>query len=1199
MSEFALDGTETCSKKELIIEVLGKNYDDTQKVQIITSSNSAKDPDETMLLQNERTLNIWQAEGDYTTTSANIVIKSEQGDIHLQAFERIYPTERCEKYHDYIIAPFVPLVKIGEKGQELAHARDGFIYIFIGSKVWREVLVSFNENGLPIYKDTLLTKVRAENPEAKIPSEYERPAIGLDMDAIWLPVCDDQSSSRYEWHKWKKPRVFYSEVQLSAERITYLEDSEKEGGYRPSKSDLDERAIEVSKFYSLKSYPWAGDLADLKGVKPQRSRSTQGMVELMFAEPEAYLHDLSGCYAIDLLKLAEQELNSLESAEGPCGHHFHKELENRAHSKRDLGKAVLTAKDVFARNHALTLSQHRTDDNSEATNTENPNDVLWEAHDSEEDVFKQARERKYVGLVLQDELFDLRHHIDQASRGLDYINELQSYIAKHTHFNFAQYVNHLLLSPDDPRLRELNKKYGDKVHQGPTDPFTRILIPELRSVARNVINNAQYKAQSLLTDIVPVLRDLFSLNNEDYAAGHLLVSKWANSVLYSPEGIDSLYNKAKKQRINNRMIEFVERVDHEHPLGRMIYPEPKKVPTDAPFDYQACLAEGLEENKGDGCFRLNALLMLSLGRQVSHHPLQTLDVIMAASLDQSLAENGAPIGSYLTGAKRFFNDFANISSGLIVAGQAYLSYLKYSKGIMEITSKTFLDTFRLNKITDVENLSKMVIKHMSEPLRENYVIVGIRTHGVDLGVTAKNPSLTIPQKKLTVGVSGEAPIVAHKREEFNTPLKGTPRKQIKKSFPQRTVSVFMAPKGSEVAKFSQSEKVMNSQFGAKLERGLLKVSPLLLFLEVWNLEATLSNSDGNRSERDTFAKYGSILDLALISERALYLCNKQNIVSRTIASNTVSTGKGFMLEHAKPGSLMHKIGVRLPPAASLTFGFGVLSGVITVGVYIADSINDWNERDYDAAYANAVAAAGAATGTGALILGMCGFSWAGPVVWLSIAVSAIAAIVATILDDDEIETLLEHGPLSRVLDKEEFTHLHRENEALYRLISHIIKPEISISNNPHPNYNKLIKIASPFSRWVTSESINTDIQLLYRKGQFNERQGDFHYGDFKIIPINKMQKDASDSGLEIFLSLPESHSEVKKVWLMETLKNHEYKIKVKYQIVGKIRDGNVLDREWVFPSPIAKLDSKFTDTGDRANFSDKDQAFWYFKEISL
>ena len=1196
---FKLGGTETCSKDEFIIEVIGKKHCETQKGILSFDNEEGQDADEIVVIKENSSLNIWSAKK--TFASASIVVQSEEGDIKLPIFERLYSSERCEKWHDNIIAPFVPLVQIGLNRTGVVHARDGFIYVFMGNKIWREILIKFNDDGLPAFQDTLLTKLRAEDSNANIPSEYDRPAIGLDMEAIWLPIRNGRA-----WGGLladEKPKIFYSEVQLSAERINKLE----------SDSDLLKQRTERLYLNEPNYKPYIGRLVNLDKIKPQRYRSKQGVGETSLADPVAYLHDIEGSYCSEILSLAKKEVTQVET-DGPFGQAFETGLTPRITKMAGEGDILLPQYDVFARNKALSESQYRPAAKEEAPQSDDTE--LWQSHGVTKDIFSMTRNNGYLGLVLTDELFDLRHYIEQASLGFDYLNVLQQYISRHEHFNFANYVYHLLLSPHDANLKPFYKKYGDRVPRRPSDPSQRILLPELRKVVRDAIDEAQDSSYRLIRSksCIAALTDLFSLNNEDYASGHILVGRFANSILYASEGMDSFVKKANRSKYTKNIFSFLQyHLNLSEPLGSMVFPPEGEIPSDAEWNYTQCLKDGPQTNEGDGRCRIYELLALATGKQLSDSPLQSLDVILAASLDQAMAENNSPLSATLSGSKRLFNDFANAVSGLVIAGQAYLIHLSFDEAINAIKGKAYTNTFAFSKVVHAELLSKVFLA--SGEIPDGHVLIGGEVGGRKFGIQGASPGkVTQHVTELKMGRNSESLVMANKRHMLQT-SNYSPATAKGQFAPRQDYTFYTAPEQSEVARVSQSSKLHDAQWGAKMERGLLKVSPMLLFLELWNLKSSIalskSRDSNERIVRHFFSATGAMIDVSLTMERTLALINSQNAITRGMTTNIIPTGRTWLLANTVPGSTWNNIALRMLPRVSASFALGVISGAFTVGVYISDARNDWDQGDKDAAVANIVAAVGAAGATSVLMAGAFSIGMAVPVFWAFFAIGAVAAGLAAWLDDDDIELLLENGPLGREPNKQRYEYLYQSQEAFYRFISYLITPKFSIAELSDSeraqwqqltafaipsHFNKKVLVQLPFPKWFDMSSYRVDVRLTRKEQSYSHREGLYYGGTPKEVKSVEPIYRLTEQGIEIALSLPSPS--IDKAGMFNSSKRIVHALQIKLQLLAKTARNKEQAQEqtWVFPAPGVGDHVGFTAKDATPDFSEEEQVFWYDQE---
>src|SRR5690606_15592359 len=98
--------------------------------------------------------------------------------------------------------------------------RSGYIYVFYNSKLWRELEVRFSDQGTQFHDIDV-----ASYREAKGFKSGKRVATGVALEDIWLPS---------QWHG-RPPvpvQLMFSEVQLSAARLIYMERHESRLDYR-------------------------------------------------------------------------------------------------------------------------------------------------------------------------------------------------------------------------------------------------------------------------------------------------------------------------------------------------------------------------------------------------------------------------------------------------------------------------------------------------------------------------------------------------------------------------------------------------------------------------------------------------------------------------------------------------------------------------------------------------------------------------------------------------------------------------------------------------------------------------------------------------------------------------------------------------------------------------------------------------------
>ncbi|MFD1261664.1 hypothetical protein [Entomomonas asaccharolytica] len=95
-------------------------------------------------------------------------------------------------------------------------ARLGYIYIFVGNTLWRELRVSRDQEGKNIFEDINLANFRDSNNHYK---DSKRSPEGVELKDVWIPGSFYNNST-------PKVRIAFSDVQWSGSRINYLQNNQ-------------------------------------------------------------------------------------------------------------------------------------------------------------------------------------------------------------------------------------------------------------------------------------------------------------------------------------------------------------------------------------------------------------------------------------------------------------------------------------------------------------------------------------------------------------------------------------------------------------------------------------------------------------------------------------------------------------------------------------------------------------------------------------------------------------------------------------------------------------------------------------------------------------------------------------------------------------------------------------------------------------
>ncbi|MCV6613093.1 MAG: hypothetical protein OIF55_20225, partial [Amphritea sp.] len=169
----------------------------------------------------------------------------------------------------------------------MAPTRNGYLYIFKGNQLWREIQITNKENSGPEFRDTHLYHHR-EGFEKPFKAGL-RKAVGKPLKDIWLPTKANGSSQRLY--------AAYSEVQWSAAYLNFLENPE-------NRNILKQRT-------SLITHQSINTLGSKLNTTLRTMRLREPEIEEKLADPSLYNRDLSGNHLHYLYDGISYEVNAL------------------------------------------------------------------------------------------------------------------------------------------------------------------------------------------------------------------------------------------------------------------------------------------------------------------------------------------------------------------------------------------------------------------------------------------------------------------------------------------------------------------------------------------------------------------------------------------------------------------------------------------------------------------------------------------------------------------------------------------------------------------------------------------------------------------------------------------------------------------------------------------------------------------------
>lgn len=637
-----LDQGPACEPEKLIVEVIGKHHPATQKIivcdavgkplQAVTDAAA----EETIIGEGVSSrLSIW----DWSEKPGEMLqleIATESGPpIHLPLSHDLRTTPRQDDAQLNQIVPVVPCTALPgiNNARDLGTpvlVRSGYLYVFLLGKLWRELEVRFGDAGTRFH-DVDVAEFRSS--EGFAPGK--RDATGVGLEDVWLP-------SQWNGHPAGPVQLIFSEVQLSAARLTFLESSDTRLTPRSRSPRLlvTERAWQRHWANSpdglalLEAFASENPSAHGEAVTtrlrmelqafpvslcaPQRQR--QPGQEWLLAQPARFVCDLSGSYPQRALTSTREVVETWRSGEdAPKPHDF--EIE------------------AWRTTFPAQGSTGALDDES-----------MWHPQAARNDALANARSRQLYAVLVPDHMHRLRH----LNAGIGTLQELIKECAKlalaHPHHASALLLQNLAVPS---RIGDGRNPLHDSLQKKLDASGKREINKATAAVERANVWQLLESAQTILAECLQedqyqqCLADHLSLEEFRYPAAMCFATGLVACLAVKAAQLDPLalkgdiHDAVTGRRLHHPRSNQGQRLVREiagqpwHPLHKLFWPP---VHEQALFETYECPA-GVEPNQGDGQFRARALSRYEVMDEPDGE-LDTLDAItIAAALHAGALED--------------------------------------------------------------------------------------------------------------------------------------------------------------------------------------------------------------------------------------------------------------------------------------------------------------------------------------------------------------------------------------------------------------------------------------------------------------------------------------------------------------------------------------------------------------------------------
>ncbi|MBN1008981.1 hypothetical protein [Amphritea pacifica] len=976
----------------------------------------------------------------------------EGGPIKLPLFKAVDKQEyqyRDENYEqNYHLQAVVPLTLLPSyqpqqyPEQYMAPVRNGYIYIFRGNQLWRELEIKNREDSGAEFRDTHLYYHREgfDKPFKKGP----RKAVGKPLKDIWLPTKANGSPQRLH--------IAYSEVQWSAAYLNFLEHPDNQAILQQRTSLITHRSINV--------------LGEKLNTTFRTMRLREPEIEQKLADPSRYNQDLSGNHLQHLYDGVSYEVDSLRNNSSS----LLSTLENSTHQRLEYGARV---------------AQY-----NRKMNNAGQEDSLWQAHSSI-DYLADARARQLKLMVLPDPLFELRHHTQMAMQVSACLFHILEDAGQQKYFQNAELVQRFVVPDTLPNGQENpNHKHLDSFNYSPIGVFQRTL----RSIERRRCREDMALFQQTLGQTLDnpataaVIRDITSL---DYGASgaYVIVGNAMQALSQNLASIDPLQDKTQDTDWPGHDIisNFYTR-GASHPLHALLYPPADQVPLDTAYTAPPPINDGSGlATTGNIARWAGDNLLLSDNVEIMEH----------ATL---LAENDE---DGFAGSRRILNTADGILSGFFTAMLALQNKASARASLSELVETiefkaAYLDNTRLGKLIAPDSFGQATFTPTSgEPIAGAYVVgVHSKKAGLHFGLTeGQRQKTTSKRTGVLQDSNGKLLASTNKRS-----LKGTELRRGATARSKADLRVLMIPEDNPVTQMKVEQLAQEADLGDKLKPqskaggiagqaySRLGVPYFIVVLEIINLQRTMAGFNerhGNIYRGVSFVSASADLSVAII--------NASNFLSRETGRVATYTTKTIIKLPASAVRLLSapSLGLHLERSLSRLKIAGVVGGALTTAVAIWDTCLLISAQDKDAAAAMAMVALGTGLSTfGSLYTATFLMN---PLGWIGLTIALVGFGLYMLFKDSPMETWLKNGPFGASPDRTgDYKYLQKPDKAWQHFINLIMNLRIKVYpiqqiELPTKLRLHLENLGATHGVWVTSNLFglsNPDQQAL----RFHARQ---------------------------------------------------------------------------------------------------------------
>ncbi len=1027
----------TCEGKKLYIEVTGIKHGSEQDFEFydLTDMSQQSALENKKLIDPElddTTVYSWDWCDESENRNVWLKIEAEDGPIKLPLFQDVTAISRKPDEQDYLVHAFLPMTLLptqnnkAKQEERLAPVRDGYLYIIYNGKFWREIEITTGESSTTLYQDVNLYKYRTGR-DKPFKTNTLRPSTGSPLKELWYPAKENGQQTDI--------LIAFSEVQWSGARLNYLE------------NDL----TELRKRCKKPCTP----LIKISELPETRPRSLD--IELQLAEPSFYNKSLTDSYIKGLLNNAKNERQRYvqDGAFNP---------DNTLEFEYALRGSVLY--EQLAQKQDQLIEEGKLDQGEKIETVQA--DSVWETSTCE-DFYQQAKENQLRGVVLEDELFNIRHQNSLVVAASNYLQQIQLDAIHQPHYKSAELLQHFVLIPKIGEQDNPAYKFKDKIVRTDQSTFSQTLRTVVRRKLHEDIPALQKQLSTQLAahSLAESLRDITSLDDANAIGAYILVNNCRHAINIDSQKHDQLLPELEKQTsalaLNAGKIFFS---DSAHPLRHVLFGDTSMGTSLSEMLEDKEITPEYKQYADDSNDGSGLLTMENLARLVATDLALEANAVIQAEATALVKAAEETEQSLFPQIRRFVNAADSAFSSFFENGITLKNALATETLTIQF-NKLYVENLGLLKALSGDKLSSMVFKPVTGGEVSGYIIgLGSSTQPHS-GVTHGAQSYLYGNRgtKNSFGdITQDGAVIA------STSKTRAPNKT---EVPETAASVVVLKNtNSELVRMLEHDKkllkeVQNKNLSKTNAYEQLKMPVFILAVELWNV-VNAWNYYLNNNEDLVYGVtniFSASMDIGIAAAHGNNLLRQRGIVYNYSNKNIVTFKPETIAKFSSAKYAQLRGNITWLGMASF------IAGSLTASLMVVDSIRLFSKQDNDAAIGAAMMATGVGIGTvGGLLFTSSPIALGlGPIAWIALGITLAGFLIVYHCTDGPLETWLTNGP---------FAKTHKENDLKY------------LVTDPDEAFSQLLSLYVSLS--IESHKIE-DGPLKSTKKQQLKQQGITHY----------------------------------------------------------------------------------------------------------